>query len=391
MLAATTAKCHVNCACHRLSTSINTAWEAATEECDELAALDTNSNSLVKFVKKSDGIQYNLPATLKSGGKTRPWRSLINKFSSILTSYEALRPLLRDKRREDFITSIENSLLEEVLGILKKAESTFDLLKFSFVPTLHLVLPSFYQLHNFWSETKATDTAVGHILKRNLVMALDGKMWKDIVALHVTATWLDPTLKSFSFVGNSEERQALLHQAETVIEGHAIAAASDLYQKTEEDDREVTAEDQENDTEEVTEVEEEKHAKRCKHDPLLEFRNSTMGEQPGAKLKKFARDLKTEVYEEIRRYKNIGGVSLHQANAARIIFDPLVWWGEQRYSFPILSHVARTILVISASSAESERHFSGAGRIACKDRNRLKDDAVENSVIFYEGIRKGII
>ena len=65
-----------------------------------------------------------------------------------------------------------------------------------------------------------------------------------------------------------------------------------------------------------------------------------MGEQPGAKLKKSARDLKTEVYEEIRHYKHMGGVSLHQANAARIIFDPLVWWGEQRYSFPILSHVA---------------------------------------------------
>ena len=55
-----------------------------------------------------------------------------------------------------------------------------------------------------------------------------------------------------------------------------------------------------------------------------------MGEQPDAKLKKFARDLKTEVCEEIRRYKNMGGVSLHQANAVRIIFDPLVWWGELR-------------------------------------------------------------
>ena len=29
------AKCHVSCACHRLSTSINTGWEVATEECDE--------------------------------------------------------------------------------------------------------------------------------------------------------------------------------------------------------------------------------------------------------------------------------------------------------------------------------------------------------------------
>jgi len=71
-----------------LSTAINTAWEAAIKESDELAVLDTSSNSVVKFVKKSGGIQYNLPAALKSGGKTQPWRSLISKFSSILKSYE---------------------------------------------------------------------------------------------------------------------------------------------------------------------------------------------------------------------------------------------------------------------------------------------------------------
>ena len=86
-------------------------------------------------MKKSGGIQYtcNLPATLKSGEKIRPWRSLISKFSSILTSYEALKPLLRDKRREDLIISIENSLLEEVLEILKKIESTFDIPEFSYI------------------------------------------------------------------------------------------------------------------------------------------------------------------------------------------------------------------------------------------------------------------
>ena len=158
------------------------------------------------------------------------------------------------------------------MKILKKAESTFDILEFSFIPTLYFVLPSFYQLRNFWSETKATDTAAGRILKRNLVKALDNKMWKDVVALHVTATWLDPTLKSFSFVSNSEKRQALLCQAETVVEGHAVAAASDLYQKKGENNRKVTTEDHEDDIEEVTEVEEEQDAKRRKYDPLLEFR-----------------------------------------------------------------------------------------------------------------------
>ena len=46
MLAATSFKCHVTSACHCLSTFI----VAATEESDELAALDTNSSNLVKFM-----------------------------------------------------------------------------------------------------------------------------------------------------------------------------------------------------------------------------------------------------------------------------------------------------------------------------------------------------
>ena len=65
--------------------------------------------------------------------------------------------------------------------------------------------------------------------------------------------------------------------------------------------------------------------------------------------------------------------------------------GQQSFNFPILSCLAWQVLVIPASSAESERHFSGAGRIARKDRNRLKDDAVESTVVFYEAVRKGII
>ena len=114
MLAVTHSKCHINCACHRLSTSINTGWEISCDQNVELNSLNECADGLVKFVKKSGGIQY-LPATLKSGGKTRPWHSLINKFSSIFKSFDALRPLLRDKRWEDLIVNIDIVLVEEVL------------------------------------------------------------------------------------------------------------------------------------------------------------------------------------------------------------------------------------------------------------------------------------
>ena len=84
-------------------------------------------------------------------------------------------------------------------------------------------------------------------------------------------------------------------------------------------------------------------------------------------------------------------MDLQQPDAVRSVFDPLLWWGQQSYNFPILCCLARQLLVIPASSAESERHFSGTGYIARKDRNRLKDDAVESTVVFYEAVRKGLI
>ena len=99
-VAATHSKYHINCACHRLSTSINTGWEVSCEQSDDLHSLHESANNLVKFVKKSGGIQYNLPITFKSGGKTHPWHSLINKFSSIFKSFDALRSILRDKTWE---------------------------------------------------------------------------------------------------------------------------------------------------------------------------------------------------------------------------------------------------------------------------------------------------
>jgi len=64
--------------------------------------------------------------------------------------------------------------------------------------------------------------------------------------------------------------------------------------------------------------------------------------------------------EEICHYKAIGIVNLTQLNAVCIIFDTLLWWGEQNYSISILNYVAKTKLVIAASSTESERQFSGA-------------------------------
>jgi len=274
MMAATKSKCHVNCACHRLSTSINTAWDASCAQNQELKELDDCTNSLVKFVKKSGGIQYNLPSALKAGGKTRPWRGLINRFRSISKSYEALKPLLRKKRREDLVVTVEKILLDEVLHILEKAEEIFDILEYSFVSSLQFVLPSFYKLRNFWSDMSASDTAAGRVLKRNLVIALDTKMWDDITALHVAASYLGPSLKGLSFVKDTNEWRSLLEQEADIVKKNAMTAAKVFVYPTKElEDSDV--ESLENDEDE-REPAVECANKRAKYDPLAEFRNAAV-------------------------------------------------------------------------------------------------------------------
>ena len=345
-------------------------------------SLNECADCLVKFVKKSGGIQYNLPATLRSGGKTQPWCSLISKFSSILTSFDALRPLLRDRKRDDLLVNIGIVLLEEVLKILQKAEAMFDILEYSYIVTLQSVLPAYYLLRNYWSELPTTDCAAERILKRNLVMALDEKMWMDITTLHVAASYLDPSLKSFSFVKDGKERRNLLEQAVQAARENAMHSngilVSDDSDTSDLEDMTVTAECPDNET----------STKKAKYDPFAEFRNVASGT---TKSSGHGSDFEADVDAEFHRYNSITVVDLQQPDAVRSVFDPLLWWGQQSFNVSILSCLARKVLVIPASSAESERHFSGAWRIARKDRNHLKDDAVESTVVFYEAVRKGII
>jgi hypothetical protein len=61
--------------------------------------------------------------------------------------------------------------------------------------------------------------------------------------------------------------------------------------------------------------------------------------------------------------------------------DPLVWWKENEGRFPKISHVAKSVLSVPATSVPSERVFSCAGTLLNKLRNSLSSDFVD-TVIF---------
>jgi len=158
----------------------------------------------------------------------------------------------------------------------------------------------------------------------------------------------------------------LSEQAAAIVEENAMIAVAQVYPPKGSNNSDVESLGSEEEEEEEESEADERAKKRLKHDPLAEFRNAD-GDGPRKKSSNF----KAEVHEELRHYESITGVNLTQAHAIRSIFDPLLWWGEQRYNFPVSSYLARQLLVIPAASAELERHFSGAGKIARKDRRMM--------------------
>ena len=55
----------------------------------------------------------------------------------------------------------------------------------------------------------------------------------------------------------------------------------------------------------------------------------------------------------------------------------LLWWKTYSYKYPVLSHLARDILVIPVSTVSSEQVFSTTGRIVEERRSSMTPEMVE--------------
>ena len=87
--------------------------------------------------------------------------------------------------------------------------------------------------------------------------------------------------------------------------------------------------------------------------------------------------------EEMARYKALKVPAGHSSS--------LVFWRESSKDYPLLSEVARRVLCISASFAQSERDFSSVGRTITDARSSLSARKVEEMELIRWGCRASII
>ncbi len=66
--------------------------------------------------------------------------------------------------------------------------------------------------------------------------------------------------------------------------------------------------------------------------------------------------------------------------------DPLTWWREKEYFRPI-SHIARILFSVPATSASSERAFSGTALNASKRRAALSPEKIERLAVIQQYLR----
>ena len=122
VVAATNSRIWIDCAEHRHQYRL----EMCPEQYRDLKQLNDDYHQLVSYVNHANGVQEELPYTLKHGGVTIPCRSLYFVFYSIRKSSEKLREVLVPRKREYLITRIDTDLLNLLTEFLKPIASVFD-------------------------------------------------------------------------------------------------------------------------------------------------------------------------------------------------------------------------------------------------------------------------
>lgn len=67
--------------------------------------------------------------------------------------------------------------------------------------------------------------------------------------------------------------------------------------------------------------------------------------------------------------------------------NPFEFWDEYGYLYPNLKELAEKVLIIQATSSESERLFSIAGRISTKFRGSLSEAQLENITFLHSAFQ----
>lgn len=292
------------CFCHKLSTCIENAWQAATS-CDEnFSDLNASTNKLVSAINHKLDIQGQLKVKVKDSNQTRAWRGLCQKFERIQINFEIIERLAANEKALRPIFQVDRDILSDLVGFLQAVNAVFDEFEKK-TPTSQMVLSRYYKLLDLCVNSKDSIKS----FTEPFTQALKTKFYSSIKDIHYLAAIMTPQFRKFLFVKDEELRATERKKAVALLkalcpEKSDVVLIEELSQKKNKVEFD-SGEDDEDD-----------------------FR---------------AESDEAEAYLTLKspRFEN-----------------PLDFWKLHKGQFPVLSENAAYIFVVPASSSVCERLFS---------------------------------
>ena len=328
----------------------------ALARCRRLVSHFNHSSKSTYLLKQKQKDLHHSQHSLIQDVATR-WNSAFYMVQRVLEQQQPLCATLLELKKGDLMPSdAEFSTMEKYLEVMKPLVVITEAIGAEKWVTISTVRPLLHKLLQVHLVSKSTDTRIEKALKHAMLSDLQHRYTGDTLLLLTKAAFLDPRLKTLSFLTQGEKEQLT-----TEVEAEATTIAESMEKSSE--------------TAASLESLDEPAPKRAKGEhKLLELIGDIV--QPTEEQQRTITPFQ-KAKAEVARYS---GELLIQKN-------PLCWWKENAFRYPILSHLARKYLAIPATSVPSERAFSSAGNIVSVKRSCLQPESVNMLVFLAENLQ----
>ena len=327
---------HLACFAHTLNLIVT----CSIEKVQEVSSVVQEVKNIVSFFHKSSKAsdklkliqaRLNIPEhKLVQHVQTR-WNSSYYMLERYLEQNEAIRTTLCILDRNDLIiTTNKNSLLEEIVSILKPFEDVTREMSGEKYVSASKIIPLSKALQHFNTSHTCTSSLKDMLTQE---MNMEGNQ------LLASATIIDPRFKKIPFSDrNAAER--VIRQTVTEVSSHTPAGSTET---------DTTSSFDEPSTNSVWHFFDQQAAESARRPQSI------------------------TALTEIQQYIKTPLLGRKE--------DPLLWWKANSHVYPTLTRSARKYLSILATSVPSERLFSVAGELISVKRNRIKPKNV-NMFLF---------
>ncbi|XP_021960628.2 uncharacterized protein LOC110856457 [Folsomia candida] len=315
-------------------------------KCPQIKGALHGVKDVVAYFKRA-GLNSKLPYSLKQDVQTR-WNSELIMLESYLKSAQEVQQILLEKGKLQKLSSIDISIVQELVGFLKPFLECSASLSGDKYPPIHLVAPWFLKLRRHLQEDENDSAEIrllkqqGHICLQEY-MKIDSFLW--------TACLLNPRYKTLKGATDEERKDAYDRMKILMISlAQAVGTAG-------------------RDSVESIVGKSSPIANKGKFAEFEDSSDEELDDDPEVVAKK-----------ELDSYLAMKYKVLDYNDEGQHILK--FWCGATQ--FPLMQKIAQRILSIPASQASDERVFSSTGLTLTARRTELSGSTLSNLTFVHK-------